>query len=67
MPPRRARGSSQVPSGDSMIPATMLVVMQAMQQELAILRQAILLPLRMLLRVRVVEECLGALSLRVLL
>jgi hypothetical protein len=41
MPPRRALGSSQVPSGDSMSPATMLAAMQAMQQELAILRQAI--------------------------
>jgi fructose-1-phosphate kinase PfkB-like protein len=42
MPPRRARGSPQVPSGDSMSPAAMLAAMQAMQQELAILRQAIL-------------------------
>jgi hypothetical protein len=42
MPPRRARGSPQVPSGDSMSPAAMLATMQAMQQELAILRQAIL-------------------------
>jgi hypothetical protein len=41
MPPRRARGSPQVPSGDSMSPAAMLAAMQAMQQELAILRQAI--------------------------
>jgi hypothetical protein len=41
MPPRRARGSLQVPSGDSMSPAAMLAAMQAMQQELAILRQAI--------------------------
>jgi hypothetical protein len=41
MPPRRARGSSQVPSGDFMSPAAMLAAMQAMQQELAILRQAI--------------------------
>jgi hypothetical protein len=41
MPPRRARGSPQVPSGDSMSPAAMLAGMQAMQQELAILRQAI--------------------------
>jgi hypothetical protein len=41
MPPRRARGSPQDPSGDSMSPATMLAAMQAMQQELAILRQAI--------------------------
>jgi hypothetical protein len=41
MPPRRARGSPQVPSGDSMSPAAMLATMQAMQQELAILRQAI--------------------------
>jgi hypothetical protein len=41
MPPRRARGSSQVPSGDSMSSAAMLATMQAMQQELAILRQAI--------------------------
>jgi hypothetical protein len=39
MPPRRARGSPQVPSGDSMSSATMLAAMQAMQQELAILRQ----------------------------
>jgi hypothetical protein len=35
MPPRRARGSPQVPSGDSMSPAAMLAAMQAMQQELA--------------------------------
>jgi hypothetical protein len=35
MPPRRARGSPQVPSGDSMSSATMLAAMQAMQQELA--------------------------------
>jgi hypothetical protein len=41
MPPRWARGSPQVPSGDSMSPAAMLAVMQAMQQELTILRQAI--------------------------
>jgi hypothetical protein len=41
MPPHRARGSLQVPSGDSMSPMAMLAVMQAMQQELAILRQAI--------------------------
>jgi hypothetical protein len=41
MLPRRARGSPQVPSGDSMSPAAMLAAMQAMQQELAILRQAI--------------------------
>jgi hypothetical protein len=41
MPPRRARGSPQVPSGDSMSPVPMLAAMQAMQQELAILRQAI--------------------------
>jgi hypothetical protein len=41
MPPRRARGSPQAPSGDSMSPVAMLAVMQAMQQELAILRQAI--------------------------
>jgi hypothetical protein len=41
MPPRRARGSPQVSSGDSMSPAAMLAAMQAMQQELAILRQAI--------------------------
>jgi hypothetical protein len=41
MPPRRARGSPQDPSGDSMSPATMLAAMHAMQQELAILRQAI--------------------------
>jgi hypothetical protein len=41
MPPRRARGSLQVPSGDSMSPTTMLAAMQAMQQELAIPRQAI--------------------------
>jgi hypothetical protein len=41
MPPHRAWGSPQVPSGDSMSLATMLVAMQAMQQELAILRQAI--------------------------
>jgi hypothetical protein len=41
MLPRRARGSPQVPSGDSMSPAAMLAAMQAMQQELAILREAI--------------------------
>jgi hypothetical protein len=41
MPPRRARGSPQAPSGDSMSPATMLAAMQAIQQELALLRQAI--------------------------
>jgi hypothetical protein len=41
MSPRRARGSPQIPSGDSMSPAAMLAAMQAMQQELAILRQAI--------------------------
>jgi hypothetical protein len=41
MPPRRARGSPQVPSRDSMSPAAMLATMRAMQQELAILRQAI--------------------------
>jgi hypothetical protein len=41
MPPRRARGSPQVSSGDWMSPAAMLATIQAMQQELAILRQAI--------------------------
>ena len=41
MPPRRARGSPQVPSGDSLSPAAILATMQAIQQELAILRQAI--------------------------
>jgi hypothetical protein len=41
MPPRRARGSPQAPSGDSMSSAAMLAAMQAMQQELALLRQAI--------------------------
>jgi hypothetical protein len=41
MQPCRARGSPQVPSGDSMSPEAMLAAMQAMQQELAILRQAI--------------------------
>jgi hypothetical protein len=41
MPPRRARGSPQVPSGDSMSLAAMLAAIQAMQHELAILRQAI--------------------------
>jgi hypothetical protein len=41
MPPHRARGSPQVPSGDSMSPVAMLAAMQAMLQELAILRQAI--------------------------
>ena len=41
MPPRRARGSPQVTSGDSMSPAAMLAAMEAMRQELAILRQAI--------------------------
>jgi hypothetical protein len=41
LPPRRARGSLQDLNGDSMSPTTMLAAMQAMQQELAILRQAI--------------------------
>jgi hypothetical protein len=41
MPPRRAHGSPQDHSGDSMSPAAMLATVQAMQQELAILRQAI--------------------------
>ena len=41
MPPRRARGSLQDHSGDAMSPTAMLAAMQAMQQELAILRQAI--------------------------
>jgi hypothetical protein len=41
MPPRRARGSPQDHSGDSMSSAAMLAAMQAMQHELAILRQAI--------------------------
>jgi hypothetical protein len=41
MSPRRARGSPQVHSGDSMSPAAMLATMLAMQQDLAILRQAI--------------------------
>jgi hypothetical protein len=41
MPPHRARGSPQAPSGDSMSPAAMLAAMQAMQQELALQRQAI--------------------------
>ena len=41
MPPRRAWDSPHVPSGDSMSPTAMLAAMQAMQQELAILRQAI--------------------------
>jgi hypothetical protein len=41
MPPHRARGSPQDHNGDSMSPAAMLAAMQAMQQELAILRQAI--------------------------
>jgi hypothetical protein len=31
MPPRRAHGSPQDPSGDSLSPAAMLAVMQAMQ------------------------------------
>jgi hypothetical protein len=31
MLPRRARGSLQVPSGDSMSPVAMLAAMQAMQ------------------------------------
>jgi hypothetical protein len=31
MPPRRAHGSAQDHSGDSMSPAAMLAVMQAMQ------------------------------------
>jgi hypothetical protein len=38
MLPHRARGSPQAPSEDSMSPAAMLAAMQAMQQELAILR-----------------------------
>jgi hypothetical protein len=42
MPPRRPRVSPHDHSGDSMSPASMLAAMQAMQQELAILRQAIL-------------------------
>jgi hypothetical protein len=41
MSPHRAHGSPKVPIGDSMSPAAMLAAMQAMQQELAILRQAI--------------------------
>jgi hypothetical protein len=41
MPPRRAHGSLQDHSGDAMSPVAMLAAMQAMQQELAILRQAI--------------------------
>ena len=41
MPPRRARGSPQGPSGDSMSPVAMLAAMQVMQQDLVILRQAI--------------------------
>jgi hypothetical protein len=41
MSPRRAHGSPQDHSGDSMSSATMLAAMQAMPQELAILRQAI--------------------------
>jgi formylglycine-generating enzyme required for sulfatase activity len=41
MLPHRARGSPQDPSGDSLSPAAMLAAMQAMQQELVILRQAI--------------------------
>jgi hypothetical protein len=41
MPPRRARDSPLDHSGDSMSPAAMLAAMQAMPQELAILRQAI--------------------------
>ena len=41
MPPRRARGSPQGPSGDSMSLAAMLATMQAIQQELAILRHDI--------------------------
>jgi hypothetical protein len=41
MLPRRACGSPQDPSGDSMSLTAMLVAMQAMQQELVILRQAI--------------------------
>jgi hypothetical protein len=41
MKPRRACGSPQDPIGDSMSPAAMLAAMQAMQQELAFLRQAI--------------------------
>jgi hypothetical protein len=41
MLPHRACGSPQAPSEDSMSPAAMLAAMQAMQQELAILRQAI--------------------------
>jgi hypothetical protein len=38
MPPHRAHGRPQDPSGDSMSLAAMLAAMQAMQQELAILR-----------------------------
>jgi hypothetical protein len=41
MSPHRARCSPQVTSRDSMSPASMLAAMQAMQQELATLRQAI--------------------------
>jgi hypothetical protein len=41
MPPRRALGSPQAPSGDSMSLVAMLAALQAMQQELALLRQAI--------------------------
>jgi hypothetical protein len=41
MSPHRAHGSPQDHSGDSMSPAAILATMQAMQQELAILRQAI--------------------------
>jgi hypothetical protein len=40
MPPRTARGSPQAPSRDSMSPTAMLAAMQDMQQELALLRQA---------------------------
>jgi hypothetical protein len=67
MPPRRARGSPQVPSGDSMSPAAMLAAMQAMQQELAILRQAIPVAPASAAQGASGEECPGALSLRVLL
>jgi hypothetical protein len=66
IPLRRARGSPQDHSGDSMSPAAMLAAMQAMQQELPILRQAILVAHAGAAQ-GAVEEFSGALFLRVLL
>jgi hypothetical protein len=67
MPPRRARGSPQDPSGDSMSPAAMLATMQGMQQEFAILRQAILVAPAGAAQGAGGGRVPGALSLRVLL